>query len=412
MENMTPLPSQAEAQAFPFLNGIILELFARAQMPAEHRAQRLGRLLVVECATEVNAILDLPEAFVKNFGLVAAFGPSRFNLNGERWMSSRARTQRHYAQAGRPHMRPAVGAIYHEEIESLKTPKIADLELALGRAALRVFFLAFGLRPDVEPFLQQFARLRSAAAILQFQSWNSVADLQSVELAPLAQAERLVQDFWSTCDAQPEVKALIESLATQSPDIQRNDMVSDFMTNMFAGIETTTASLAWMINGLARSAEVQARLHASVLAGTPDVAAYRNETMRFFPAIPFVVREVAEKTAIGNRVFEVGDMIMISLIGFHRDDKMWSKPNEFHAARPEFMARSDAANEGFKPFLSGPRACGGRRIAESEIVEAFDLLVRTFSFENPERDTPFQYSLAFRPLLPATLSVTRRSSGG
>jgi cytochrome P450 len=57
--------------------------------------------------------------------------------------------------------------------------------------------------------------------------------------------------------------------------------------------------------------------------------------------------------------------------------------------------------------LSGPRACGGRRIAEMELTAALQLLVTGFRFESPSADPAFSYALAFRPRFTPGHQVTR-----
>ena len=404
---MTPDPDGPAASCSPdasgdikaatsLLNTTILALFARANLPPASRPDRLGRLLVVETPEDVNHILDAPDRFEKNFALVAAFGPSRFNLNGAAWADLRGRTQRHYARGGRPAMQGGIAAIYREELDALPTPTATDLEQALARAALRVFFHAFGLAPDVTPFLAQFARLRVAAALLQYYSWdgsNAAARDATERLA-----HHLRADFMDTCAADPAVLALVRTLASQPPAIPLEDAMADLMTNMFAGIETTTASLSWMIDSLGRNQALQDHLRADVGTGAAMLTRFRNECLRVFPPIPFVVRSVVADTRLGTRDLAAGDLLLISLVGLHRDPGAWSAPGRFHATRPEF-APDAAPNPAFRPFLSGPRACGGRRIAEIEMTEALRHLLTSFRLESPPADPAFAYGLAFRPVL-------------
>ncbi len=398
------------AEAMAVLNRIVMELFLRTQHPVENRHEQIGRLWVVEDAARINEIFDKADVFHKNFGLVATLGASRFNLNGSRWLALRGKTQRHYAKAGRPSMRLPIADIYRQEIESLAAPDVGQVETALARAALRVFFMAFDLTPDVAPFLSLFAQLRGAAAILQYRSWNSVGETDEDRTFTLERAKHLTAQFQTVCASVPEVEALIRSLAAENPAVDLDVAMSDFMTNMFAGIETTTASLGWMIDCLGRNAEIQAKVRAEVLdgAGETCLAAFRDECMRFFPPIPFVVREAAQDVTLGSWALKTGDQLLVSIVGLHRDPLHWTDPNGFHAARAEFTAGQGTASPSFRPFLSGPRACGGRRIAEMELTEALKILLRGFEFESPEADTGFQYSLAFRPTLTSGHKVTAR----
>ncbi|MBA3910932.1 MAG: hypothetical protein C0524_13920 [Rhodobacter sp.] len=393
-----------------FLDAVVLALFARTRIPACDRPARLGRLLVVETPAEAAQILDQPELFAKNFALVAAFGPSRFNQNGAAWKGLRPRTQRAYARAGRPVMQAEIAAIYADELARAvpdATPGAAQIETVLARAALRIFFAAFGLQPDVAPFLAHFGQLRQTVAELQRLSWNGASTANRDEIR--GRAARPLQDFIAACEAQPEVNATITRLAAEAPALPLRAMAADFMTNMFAGIETTTASLAWMIDAIGRNATLQDALRDE--ARDPEgqgslLASFRDECLRVFAPIPFVVREATADTRLGHHDLTKGDLVLLSLVGLHRDAGSWTDPLAFHAARAEF-APGAPPNPAFRPFLSGPRACGGRRIAEMELTAALRLLVCHFRFESPAEDPAFSYALAFRPKLGRGHRITR-----
>lgn len=395
-----PAPPQAE----DFLNRVVLALFARARQPAADRGALLGRLAVAETPAEAALILDQPALFAKNFALVAAFGPSRFNQNGAAWNALRPRTQRAYARAGRPVNAAAIAEVYAGELDRAR-PDAAGIEAALARAALRVFFAAFGLAPEVGPFLATFARLRAVVARLQHLSWQGAATADPGAARDLAAPP--LQAFAEACAAEAPVLATVTRLAAAAPAIPVPVMLADFMTNMFAGIETTTASLAWMIEAMGRSQPVQDALRAEAQAGTGTLlATFRDECLRVFAPIPFVVRETTADTALGRHRLARGDLVLLSIVGLHRDPACWSDPLAFHAARAEF-APGAAPNPAFRPFLAGPRACGGRRIAELELTAALPLLLARFRFESPAEDPGFSYALALRPKLTPGHRVTR-----
>ncbi|MCX7286373.1 MAG: cytochrome P450 [Rhodobacterales bacterium] len=399
-------PAAPVVSAGEFLNSVVQALYARTRLPQGQRPERLGRLLVVESSRDAARILDEPELFAKNFALVAAFGPSRFNQNGAAWAALRPRTQRAYARAGRPVMLTEISAIYAAELAPA-TPDAPGIEAALARAALRIFFAAFDLRPDVTPFLAHFAALRQVVSDLQHMSWQGMGALDVDAIR--ARATAPLQSFTAACADQPAVMATVTRLAGLRPVIPVDAMMADFMTNMFAGIETTTASLAWMIDAMGRSAKVQDALRAEARDPSGEGAllqSFRDECLRMFSPIPFVVREVTADTRLGRHDLARRDLVLLSLVGLHRDPDSWTDPLAFHAARAEF-APGAPPNPAFRPFLSGPRVCGGRRIAEMELTAALRLLVSGFRFESPAADPAFSYALAFRPRFTSGHRVSR-----
>ena len=398
------------AAAKRYLNEVVIELFGRSQRPIEDRSEKLGKIIVVERPDDVAFVFQNHDIFRKNFGLVAAFGASRFSLNGKTWAHFREKSQKHFARAGRPAMIPEIARIYGEEIGFHDTLEIAELERSIGRAALRVFLMAYDIDIDVTPFLDIFQKLRNASAMLQYSSWSGTNNVGQDPDMIVMIARQMCFDFWAICQKYPELAELIRSTSDGRTDQDLEDAISDFMTNMFAGIETTTASLGWMIDCLSKGSEVQEKLRQDVLAAdgkTPDsVMVFRDEVMRFFPPIPFVVREVAQDTTLGSKDLKKGDVIVVSIVALHRDPDEWSEPNAFHASRSEFADGASAVTRAFKPFLSGPRMCGGRRLATLEINEALRILLSRYKFANSAKDTAFQYALAFCPLLTNSLTIT------
>jgi cytochrome P450 len=401
-----------QLEAADFLNKIVLELLGRSTIPPTERAPYLGALFVVERAIDIERVFNDPQGFEKDFALVSAVGPSRFNMNGPEWVSLRAKTQRHYAQAGKPSFAKVYQTFYAEEFDQISILDHHALERAVSRAALRCFFYALGVDTDVEVYLVHFQDLRAMAELLQYRSW--LAGSQTAELEAMAQElTRIRRSLWQTCRGTPDVMALLERFSTRGDPFPIETVFSDFITNMFAGIETTTSSLMWMIDCLGRGAPVQAALLAALDEGNDaQIDGFRDETMRLFSPIPFVVRKVTRPVQFGATHLQAGDSIMLSLIAMHRDPEFWSTPHEFRAARPEFGRSGGSDALAFRPFLSGPRACGGRRIAEMEINVALRLILDNFELTNekPEIPTAFRYSLAFRPILTSALTVKRHSN--
>jgi cytochrome P450 len=380
------------------LTQLIVELFRRTRLDPGARDPRIGKAFVVDTPTEAAQVLDNPDLFAKDFALLSAFGPSRFNLNGDTWRKLRPRTQRVYAQMGRPLMQAEVTRIYAAALDRT-APDAVSLEDALSRAAITVFFAAFGVNPDVEPFLAHFAGFRDIAAELQQQSWRSSS--QSERADAQARAAQTLVSFGSLITGQAPVAALVKRLADVEPAVPSEVMLSDFMTNLIAGIETTTAALGWMIDALGRNAALQAALRAEALESQTEgalLASFRDECLRVFSPIPFVIRQVTAPVPLGSQQLDEGDLVLLSLIGLHRDAGSWDAPQEFHARRADF-APGAAPNPAFRPFLTGPRACGGRRIAEMELTAALVGLLQRFDFESPKEPTGFIYAVAFRPVL-------------
>jgi cytochrome P450 len=393
--------------ASQFLDQIVVELLNRTTVAPSERPARLGKLFVLEDANDIERVLNAPQVFEKDFGLVSAVGPSRFNMNGTDWVNLRAKTQRHYAKAGKSSYLSVYREIYDEELSTLKALDHTGLATAISRAALRCFFYALGIQVNVAKFLPHFRDLRTMAELLQFRSWISATEASS-ELTTLSkELTRIRVALWNTCHDSPQLVALFNRFATQGDPFPIETIFSDFLTNMFAGIETTTSSLMWMIDCLSRSPDVQTALRADANAQIDArIDGFRDETMRLFSPIPFVVRKLSRPVQFSDTTLQAGEMVLVSLVGLHRDPKYWTTPHEFRAGRPEFQRATPSDNVAFRPFLTGPRVCGGRRIAEMELNVGLRLILEKFELNTRAQQTGFRYSLAFRPVLTEALDIT------
>ena len=397
-----------DRQASVFLNRLVLALFDRAAKPPSERPDRLGALFVLDDAADIERVFNDPITFEKDFSLVSAVGPSRFNMNGMDWINIRAKTQRQYAKAGKPSAVHVYQDIYQEELLRLTNCRPHQLEDALSRAALRCFFSALGIEVDPSILLRHFLELRRMVQLLQYRSWVPAADGSSEQEEISTELSSILTRLWQSCQENQPLMDMFNRFSVQGDPFPLEIVFTDFLTNMFAGIETTTATLLWMVDCLSRGSDVQQALREDVHAKIDQrVDGFRDETLRLFSPIPFIVRKLTAPTNFRGTKLGAGEQIMVSLVGLHRDPRYWTAPLSFRAARPEFSDRSELSERSFRPFLSGPRSCGGRRIAEMELNVGLRLILKHFLLRNEGPDCAFEYSLAFRPIFSNDLVIER-----
>jgi cytochrome P450 len=128
----------------------------------------------------------------------------------------------------------------------------------------------------------------------------------------------------------------------------------------------------------------------------PYLECYLNETMRYFPAIPFVIRQAGCDAAVGDVKFSAGELVLLSVVGVHHDPNYWKAPEIFDCSRAAFMDGS-YDRRAFIPFLAGPRVCGGAKLARLELVEGLKAFIRRFRVERRGDEISFDYGLALRP---------------
>jgi cytochrome P450 len=390
------------------LNNLVYALFAQSgQTGPDGRTRDLGNLTVFDSPEAVDFIVKTPELFRKNFSLISALGFSRFNTNDNDWSVRRAITQDIYLAAAKPSQQQPVAEVYSARLSESEAT-LPAIQQALFAASMTIFYRAFGLAADVEPTLLLLDRVREVLRRLQYYSW--VPPTTAERASAIKDARAVIADFGSQLMADPRAAAEMNRFRTEARGLESFSPIEEFVMNFFAGVETTVTTALWVIDRLGANQQVQERVHAEVLTGaaqTPYTDCIINETMRYFPPIPFLTREVGADTVLDGRNLRAGQLILVSIVGVHQHPAFWENPRTFDASRKEFIDNS-FDRRAFIPFLTGPRMCGGARLGRLELKEAVLALVRQFVFHRADDVIRFDYALALRQADGASLSAARR----
>lgn len=89
-----------------------------------------------------------------------------------------------------------------------------------------------------------------------------------------------------------------------------------------------------------------------------------KETMRLFPVLPVVAREVTDDLEIDGCIIPQGTVLAIFSYGIHRSKKYWGADAElFRPSRFEPQNMENIHQYAYIPFTGGPRLCIGWRYA-------------------------------------------------
>ncbi len=397
------------AQIEGMLNNLVYTLFARSGQD-DGRAtgtKELGNLVVFDHPEAVDRIAKAPALFRKNFSLISALGFSRFNTNDEEWATRRAMTQDRYLAAAKPIHEQSVSEIFSTRLDRCET-SLAGIQQALFASAMNIFYQAFGLAVEVEPTATLLDRVREVLRNLQYYSW--VTPTNDERNNAIHDARAAIADFGSQLTADTRAAAEMKRFAEKAGDIYGFSPIEEFVMNLFAGVETTVTTVLWVIDRLGANQKVQERIHNEIAGGsddTPFTDCFINETMRYFPPIPFLTREVGADTSIDGRALKAGQLVMLSVVGVHQHPDFWENPRIFDASRKEFIENS-FDRRAFIPFLTGPRMCGGARLGRLEVEQAVRAVVRQFAFARADDVIRFDYALALRPACGMSVTVSRR----
>lgn len=158
------------------------------------------------------------------------------------------------------------------------------------------------------------------------------------------------------------------------PDRQ---LVSEIITLIVAGHETTASTLSWFWYLLSEHPETEARLAAELAQPLPrglaDLAAFPytrqviEETMRLYPPGWLLTRRALKDDRMGEYIVPAGTEVYIAPYLIQRNPSLWENPHVFDPDRfaPERM--SNRQTLATLPFSAGPRKCIGELLARTEM---------------------------------------------
>ena len=134
---------------------------------------------------------------------------------------------------------------------------------------------------------------------------------------------------------------------------------------------------------------------------TPTALQFILEVLRLYPPVPFITRVCLSENPEEDH-YSAGQTIAISLLGLHTHPEYWQQPMRFWPKRPEWAlspeGKINLQHPAYMPFLTGPRACGGRKLAMQELQAALEVLVLERPIA-PSNTTPqVSYGMVLRPI--------------
>ncbi|KAI0704538.1 cytochrome P450 [Earliella scabrosa] len=277
---------------------------------------------------------------------------------------------------------------------------------------------------------------------VQSQSYARLAVKSGVARELLRRNTELVKSG-SAASQQDLLSRLL--VAHASGAVSEEELYDQISTFIIAGHETTTQVLSFSIYEISRHEDVQRRLRDELSAfkwelsfedyasRTPYLDAVLKETLRMYPALPYMERVAMKDDIIplrepvrlenGQVVSEIpvtaGQVVIIPIIAIHRMDSVWKDPDVFRPERwleelpPTKTLCSGWANT--LAFSDGPRNCVGRHFAIFEYKVMITYLLQRFQLRDAGMDVNLKVSSSLQafvqgredlgPCLPATLEI-------
>lgn len=167
-------------------------------------------------------------------------------------------------------------------------------------------------------------------------------------------------------------------------DLGRDDLISQLIMMLVAGMATTTDQINNSMFLLALHQDIQEEVRTD-LSLIPQML---EEFKRYDPAVTFIFRVAKEKTRVGGQIIKAGDVIFISTHLVNRDLPLETRPYELDIHR---KARHLA-------YGYGAHYCIGAKLARLEMSFLFESLIQElppFKLSDSIASVRDHYSLSF-----------------
>lgn len=194
----------------------------------------------------------------------------------------------------------------------------------------------------------------------------------------------------------------------QLPHSESNGFLRFALTGtLLASFENSAAVATWLLWLLAGHPEWQER----IVDGDERALGWcLNETLRLYPPVWSLVRQLSASASIGEHFIEAGTFIWMSPWVQGRQQLFWERADEFLPQRWENLTFPSGQ---FFPFGFGSRACPGESSARSQIAAWIRFLLRSYQISRVENAPPLPFfGVTQRPEAEVWLQFTRRSAVG
>ena len=394
----------------------------------------------------VRRIMDGAKEFPKHALMVRslepAIGRSTFNANGDDWETQRQMINPvfQHAALGRtlPLMRDAADDLV-ARIRGLELAKPIDVDpLCTHVAADVIWRTLFSVTLDaagsalIHKTFNRFQRHAHSAWMLRtyrLPIFGAEARADKAARAIHAVFAPIVRDRYDRWHAGGErvhadiLQGLLEAKHPETGESFTCQGVMEQVSLIFlAGHETSASLMSWALYCLAadRATQDAMREEAERETGggplTSDalrrMTLDRNvvrETLRLYPPVSFLPREVVCPVQMRDKRLAPGAMLVVAPWLIQRNRDNWACPHAFDPDRFETAEGKAMMKDAWLPFGSGPRVCVGAGFATQEAMVVLATLVRAFDLAALDDDVPEPVSrLTLRPRDGIRLRVTPR----
>jgi len=436
-----PVPHKSKASLLKrFLTGWnswIHTLFDRSytMQMGEIRLPRLDFFIANDLAVVERVMDDRDKAFPKhrflNDLLDPLIGNSVFSANGRDWEEQREMVNPAFTHTNLKRVFAAMQGAVDDlliQIETLDRSRPVEVDPLMTHVAADIIYRTiFSMKLDqasANAIYHNFHRYQKnvqPAAMLKLyglptlgyrgRAKRAAAAIHNI-FGPIVKTRH---DAWHAGrgEAQDDIlQSLLEARHPTTAEPFSYEQVMEQVSTIFlAGHETAASAMTWALYLLSECPDLQEALAIEIgreagsgpiafehLRGLAGVRNLFRETLRLYPPVSFLVREVTAPVRLRDKLLQKGAMIVISPWLIQRNRTNWKCPHAFAPERFDDPEEAEACRRAYMPFGKGPRICIGAGFAQQEAMLTLASIVRRFRLRYPAIKRPEPVSrLTLRP---------------
>ena len=435
-----PIPHKSKASLLKrFLTGWnswIHTLFDRSytMKMGEIRLPKLDFFIANDLSVVDRVMDDRDRVFPKhrflNDLLDPLIGNSVFSANGQDWEDQREMVNPAFAHTNLKRVFPAMQAAVDDllaHIATLERSRPLEVDPLMTHVAADIIYRTiFSVKLDqssADHIYHSFHRYQKniqPGAMLRLyglpmlgyrrRAKRAAAEIHGV-FGPIVKAR---YDAWHDGGEAGDdiLQSLLEARHPRTGESFTYEKIMEQVSTIFlAGHETAASAMTWSLYLLSECPHLQEALVAEIeretggdpiafehLRGMNGIRNLFRETLRLYPPVSFLVREVTAPTTFRDKLVQTGAMIVVSPWLIQRNRDNWKCPHAFAPERFDDPEEAEACRRAYLPFGKGPRICIGAGFAQQEGMLILASLIRTFGLRYPDIARPEPVSrLTLRP---------------
>lgn len=200
---------------------------------------------------------------------------------------------------------------------------------------------------------------------------------------------------------------LLDARYDDGTAMEDEQLIDEILILFTAGHETTSNSLTFTSQLLARHPESQAKILAEITLAEKETSSLFEfiqkcnytkqvveESMRLYPPAYFIDRLNIEEDEYEGKIIPQGTSLLFSMYEIHRHRDFWDDPEAF---KPERFQDSKGSTAAYFPFGAGPRMCIGNNFAMYEMILAVAELVKKYEIFPPGHPIKIKPLITLKP---------------